>query len=67
VFTFFIVCGIIIVEDRDMKYNVKIKLNKNTIYEVEVEANNEVEAMEFAYDQMEMDTYAEPTMVKEAN
>ena len=49
-----------------MKYNVKIKLNKNTIYEVEVEARNEVEAMEFAYDQMELNTYAEPTMVKEA-
>ena len=49
-----------------MRYNVKIKLNKNTIYEVEVEAHNEAEAMCFAYDQMEMDTYAEPTMVKEA-
>jgi hypothetical protein len=49
-----------------MKYNVKIKLNKNTIYEVEVEAHNEVEAMEFAYDQMEMDTYAEPTRITEA-
>jgi hypothetical protein len=66
VFTFFIVCGIIIVEDRDMKYNVKIKLNKNTIYEVEVEAENERDAMCFAYDQMEMDTYAEPIRITEA-
>lgn len=49
-----------------MKYNVKIKLNKKTIYEVEVEARNDVEAMEFAYDQMEMDTYAEPERMVEA-
>jgi hypothetical protein len=42
-----------------MKYNVKIKLNKETIYEVEVEANNEVEAMEFAYDQLELNSYVE--------
>lgn len=49
-----------------MKYNVKIKLNKNTIYEVEVEADNEKDAMCFAYDQMEMDTYAEPERIMEA-
>ena len=49
-----------------MKYNVKIKLNKNTIYEVEVEAFNENQAMEFAYDMLERDSYAEPTMVMEA-
>jgi hypothetical protein len=49
-----------------MRYNVKIKLNKNTIYEVEVEAHNEAEAMCFAYDQMEMDTYAEPERIVEA-
>ena len=49
-----------------MRYNVKIKLNKDTIYEVEVEAHNEMEAMCFAYDQMEMDTYAEPIMITEA-
>ena len=49
-----------------MRYNVDIKYNGNTLFSVEVEANNEVEAMEFAYDQMEMDTYAEPTMIKEA-
>ena len=49
-----------------MRYNVKIKLNKDTIYEVEVEANNEMEAMCFAYDMMEHDTYAEPTMITEA-
>jgi len=48
-----------------MKFNVKIKLNKDTIYEVEVEANNEMEAMCFAYDRMELDTYAEPTMIVE--
>lgn len=42
-----------------MKYNVQIKLNKKVLYEVEVEADNEVEAMEFAYDMMEHDTYAE--------
>ena len=48
-----------------MKYNVKIKLNKNTIYEVEVEARNEVEAMEFAYEQLEMQSYAEPTIISE--
>lgn len=42
-----------------MKYNVKIKLNKNTIYEVEVEADNENQAMEFAYDQLELNSYAE--------
>lgn len=48
-----------------MRYNVKIKLNKNTIYEVEVEADNESDAMCFAYDQMEIDTYAEPTMIME--
>ena len=39
--------------------------NGTILFSVEVEANNEVEAMEFAYDQMEMDTYAEPTMIKE--
>jgi hypothetical protein len=44
----------------------KVKVN-GKVYEVEVEARNEAEAMCFAYDQMEMDTYAEPTMVKEAN
>jgi len=42
-----------------MKYNVKIKLDKETIYEVEVEARNENEAMEFAYDMLESDSYAE--------
>ena len=42
-----------------MKYTVKIKLDKETIYEVEVEAHNEVEAMEFAYDMLEMNSYAE--------
>ena len=47
-----------------MKYNVKIKLNKNTIYEVEVDADNENQAMEFAYDQLEMDSYAEPTLAE---
>ena len=47
-----------------MRYNVKIKFNKKVLYEVEVEANNEVEAMEFAYDMMEMDTYAEPELME---
>ena len=42
-----------------MKYTVDIKLNKKVLYTVEVEANNEVEAMEFAYDMLELDTYAE--------
>jgi hypothetical protein len=50
-----------------MKYSVDIKLGNKVLYTVEVEAHNEMEAMCFAYDQMEMDTYAEPTMVKEAN
>ena len=48
-----------------MRYNVQIKLNKEVLYEVEVEANNEMEAMCFAYDMMEMDTYAEPTLIVE--
>jgi hypothetical protein len=42
-----------------MKYTVDIKLDEDTIYTVEVEANNEVEAMEFAYDQLELNSYAE--------
>jgi len=42
-----------------MRYTVDIKLNKNVIYTVEVEAHNEVEAMEFAYDQLELNSYAE--------
>ena len=42
-----------------MKYNVKIKLNKETVYEVEVEACNENQAMEFAYELFEMNSYAE--------
>lgn len=46
-----------------MRYNVKIKLGENTIYEVDVEALDEESAMEFAYEQMEMDTYAESTMI----
>ena len=49
-----------------MKFNVKIKLNKKTIYEVEVEADNEMEAMCSAYDFLEMDTYAEPARIVEA-
>jgi hypothetical protein len=50
-----------------MKYSVDIKLGNKVLYTVEVEAHNEVEAMEFAYDQMEFNTYAEPTMITEAN
>ena len=50
-----------------MKYNVKIKLNKNTIFETEVEACNENQAMEFAYDMLELNSYAEPELIKEAN
>ena len=42
-----------------MRYSVDIKLHGNTLFSVEVEANNEAEAMEFAYDQMELQTYAE--------
>jgi hypothetical protein len=49
-----------------MRYNVKIKLNKNTLYEVEVEARNEAEAMCFAYDQMELNTYAEAKRIYES-
>lgn len=49
-----------------MKYNVKIKFNKKVLYEVEVEADNEMEAMCSAYDFLEMDTYAEPTLITEA-
>lgn len=49
-----------------MRYSVKIKLNKNTIYEVEVEARNEMEATCLAYDRMEMDAYAEPERIAEA-
>lgn len=41
------------------KYNVKIKLDKNIIYEVEVEAWDETQAMEFAYELLEMNSYAE--------
>lgn len=48
-----------------MRYNVKIKLGENTIYEVEVEALDEESAMEFAYEQMEMDTYTELTMIND--
>ena len=50
-----------------MKYNVKIKFNQTTIYEVEVEADNETDAKEFAYDLMEMNTYAEPVLIDEAD
>ena len=46
-----------------MKYNVKIKFNQTTIYEVEVEADNETDAKKFAYDLMEMNTYAEPVLI----
>ena len=46
-----------------MKYNVKIKFNQTTIYEVEVEADNETDAKKFAYDLMEMNTYAEPVPI----
>lgn len=42
-----------------MKYIVDIKYCKNIVFTIEVEANNEVEAMEFAYDQFELYTYAE--------
>ena len=42
-----------------MKYTVDIKYCGNTLFSVDVEANNEVEAMEFAYDQLELNTYAE--------
>ena len=49
-----------------MKYNVKIKFNQTTIYEVEVEAGNETEAKEFVYDLMKMNTYAEPVPINEA-
>ena len=42
-----------------MRYTVHIKLNKETLYTVEVEADNEVQAMEFAYDQLELNSYAE--------
>ena len=50
-----------------MKYNVKIKFNQTTIYEVEVEADNETDAKEFAYDLMEMNTYAEPVPIGGTN
>ena len=46
-----------------MKYNVKIKFNQTTIYEVEVEADNETDAKKFAYDLMEMNTYADPVLI----
>lgn len=46
-----------------MRYNVKIKLNKKVIFEIELDARNEVEAMEFAYEQLEMQSYAEPTPI----
>ena len=49
-----------------MKYNVDIKYNGNTLFSVEVEARNEVEAMEFAYDQMELNTYAEAERIYES-
>ena len=49
-----------------MRYNVQIKLNKEVLYEVEVEANNEMEAMCFAYDQMELNTYAEAKRIYES-
>ena len=42
-----------------MKYTVRIKTNGKTIYEVEVEACDENQALEFAYDMFEHDSYAE--------
>jgi len=49
-----------------MRYSVDIKLHGNVLYTVEVEAHNEVEAMEFAYDQMELNTYAEANRIYES-
>lgn len=40
-------------------YKVNIKIDQSTIYTVKVNANNEEEAMEFAYDMLEHDSYAE--------
>ena len=48
-----------------MRYNVKIKLNKKVIFEIELDADNENQAMEFAYEQLEMQSYAEPTIISE--
>ena len=49
-----------------MKYTVDIKYCGNTLFSVDVEANNEVEAMEFAYDQLELNTYAEANRIHES-
>lgn len=45
--------------DAEKTFTVHIKLNDKVLYNVDVVARNEVEAMEFAYDMMEYDTYAE--------
>lgn len=40
-------------------YKVDIKIGGKTIYQVEVLARSEDQAMEFAYDMLEHDSYAE--------
>lgn len=47
-----------------MIYNIDIKINKKVIYSCEVEARDEEQAREFAYDMMEWGTYAEATRLK---
>ena len=49
----------------DKKFLVKIKLGDKVLYDVIVVANNENEAMEFAYDQLELNSYAEAREIKE--
>ena len=48
-----------------MRYNVDIIYCGNTLFSVEVEANSIEQAREFAYEQMEMYTYAEATLIVE--
>lgn len=43
----------------DKRFLVKIRLGDKVLYEVIVVARNEKEAMEFAYDQLELNSYAE--------
>lgn len=43
----------------DKRYTVDIKYCGNTLFTVEVIADSKEQAMEFAYDQMELYTHAE--------
>lgn len=47
------------IKNGNRRFLVNIKLGDKVLYDVAVVANNEKEAMEFAYDQLELNSYAE--------